>query len=553
MTLAHGATEKPLVMTHSSHVHAARARADEIDAEIRARARAVATGDLKVVGESKYSEDVDYIQDPQTGLLHGSHGHGGGGVSGGRNPAAVEAAVKVGVAMGTAAAQQQGVKPLAGSNGHPKIVSSAQVSAKKANKKHPVVVNSNKTFTQPTMPAMRGHSQVEHAAYDKTMNLFTRQDFYPNMRPAQLAGTSDEIAAAVIAHMKENILFLYGKANDKQKEALIWYVGARSRVDGLVTKYGVSDATATGVLAVLSPRTDWDVNVYVAEKLVEIMSTKQSHGWDKKMETKRLELIKKPTLAKYKNSLAAIKGKSLGELTSPLDKAAWIRIYDEAHSAVEQGGRMILPFKDIKHINADGSLGHTVTTQKKGQNATASWGKMATLARAVEVFDAKGDREKISKLLGNKHKVRSFYNDILDPFSTNKDVVADVHAIGAAWLAPLSDNEAPYPHAMATSPATIPGDWIGAPKSAYTGISGTYPLYVEAYRQAAADAGVMPHQMQAVVWTVKRDVFGDGLKDEAAGKIRAMWDAYRDDPAMKIEDVQKQIWDYANGDGRVKH
>ena len=99
----------------------------------------------------RYSEEVDYIQDPSTGLLHGSHGHGGGDGAGGAAVAAVgganvETTAHVGVALGTAAAKARGDKPLQGSNGHPAIISSAQVSATRANKLHPTITNSNQVL-----------------------------------------------------------------------------------------------------------------------------------------------------------------------------------------------------------------------------------------------------------------------------------------------------------------------------------------------------------------------------------------------------------------------
>lgn len=75
MTLAHAATEKPLVMTHSSEI--ARARADEIAADIRARARAVATGDLKVVSEIKF--DPNQERDEYGRWTEGGGGSGGVG------------------------------------------------------------------------------------------------------------------------------------------------------------------------------------------------------------------------------------------------------------------------------------------------------------------------------------------------------------------------------------------------------------------------------------------------------------------------------------------
>lgn len=478
-------------------------------------------------GGSDSEVSISPIVEPSPDLTHG-----------------IMQSTRSGVERGAKQAKANGVKALTGSVGHPNIISSAWVTATKAHANKPALVDSSKVFVQPTMQAWRR----DKTEFEKSTALFVDPLLYPNLRSADVKGGSDKIVSGVLDHIKSNISFLFDKADKAQRGAAVWYYGARSRVDGLVDKYKVNDASVVGVYAVLSPRTDWDTNVYVAEKLIAIHSSQQNHAWDKDMEARRLELIKRPTLSAYKDVLKSIKGQKLSALTDPVAKAAWIRIYDEAHSSIKEGDRLILPYNKV---NADGTLGAQVR-RDDGKLASASWGKLNRAAVAVTILESNGDPKTISTLLGQRHKVRSFYNDILDPFSANKDVVGDIHAVGAAWFAPLNDTSAPVLHAFALSPAKgeAPEGWKSVGRSGYTGVAGTYPIYVEAYRQVAEQLKLPPHQVQAVVWTVKRDLF-ERIKKEAPEKIREMWKDYSSGK-QTLGDTQQKIWDYVSGPGSTR-
>ena len=53
-------------------------------------------------------------------------------------------------------------------------------------------------------------------------------------------------------------------------------------------------------------------------------------------------------------------------------------------------------------------------------------------------MESKGNLAIISDALGEKHKVRSFYNNIVAPQAPNGDVTVDTHAGRLALLRPLS-------------------------------------------------------------------------------------------------------------------
>lgn len=55
---------------------------------------------------------------------------------------------------------------------------------------------------------------------------------------------------------------------------------------------------------------------------------------------------------------------------------------------------------------------------------------------------------------------------------------------------------------------------FGRTSHADSGLSGTYPLYVDAYQKAASELGVLPRELQSVVWEHVRERFPESFKTE---------------------------------------
>jgi hypothetical protein len=148
---------------------------------------------------------------------------------------------------------------------------------------------------------------------------------------------------------------------------------------------------------------------------------------------------------------------------------------------------------------------------------------------------AHGDADKISTAMGGRHKVRSFYNNILDPNSKNRDVTVDTHAIGASWLSPHTASHVSVVHGLGLpiNKKKLPAGAITTKNSASTGISGAYPIYADAYREAADHLSkqhgieLHPRQLQSIAWEAKRRMFGEkttGTKVKAA--VSEIWDKH---------------------------
>lgn len=471
------------------------------------------TRGLALLGELYLKFDPSQPRD-EHGRWVDTGGSDGGGTGTAIDTAKVEAKTHANVAAASEQAKAAGVKPLPGNKGqHPNTIGSRQPTAK----------DKPLAYGQPDVASMK----LDPKRYEHDINLFKNTDFYPNFRPQELKGSTDDATRAVVDHLKENLKFLYGFADHHTE---IWYDGARALVDDRAELYGFNDASIAGVYAALSPTKDWDQNVHIADMLLKTYKQQQGHRWDDKMEEKS------KTLWSDKNQAVVdlVRGKTLGELTSPAEKALWIRTYDETHNSTIY--RTVLP---------NGALG-PIVKNKDGSNAKVVWQSLASITNAVKALEANGDTAQISAAMGTAHKVRSFYNNILDPHSANGDVTIDTHAVGAALLRPLSNKTVPVLHNFGLTPdkADKPEGWEAAGSSIKTGSSGLYPVYADAYREAAKELGIQPRQLQSAVWVVKREAFGNLSKKQAAA-VEDAWRAYHDDANVTLGQTQATIAELA--------
>jgi len=369
--------------------------------------------------------------------------------------------------------------------------------------------------------------------FKHNVGLFKRGDLYPGMKPDELKGSEQEVAKAVIERMRDNLDFLVGMVpKDKIKAWAHWYEGAHKFAEDFGKKYGVDTASAAGVIAALSPQRPWDENVYFADRVMDIMKNHPHDKWDDAMKSTGERIW---TSAKNAPILKAIEGKRLDELDDPVAQAAWIRTWNEAHED-----------RKFEIAKPDGTFGGKMKTAAGGYD-TASWGSLAQTVNAIHAFQSGGDPKKLSAILGERHKVRSFYNNIIAPDDPNGDVTVDTHAVGAAWLQPTSGTSASVWHNLANNPGAEgkdpfrPKNWVAAKGSAKLGVRGTYPLYADAYREAAKDLGLKPREVQSVAWEMKQRLFSDKLTGERVQKaVNEVWEDYRDGK-LSLKDAREKV------------
>lgn len=402
----------------------------------------------------------------------------------------------------------------------------------------------------------------------QTPKLFEKQaDIirgYKNM-PEELANASHhDVMEHFVEHVKDNLLRLHDAIPENIRErSKKWYDGGRRIADDWSERFNVPNYAVAGAIAALSPQTDWYANVSRAERVLDALKgngqmAMKPHGladfynefkFSPEMDARFNSVDKKGTpysLNKpaYQPIYQMLSGKALGDLDKlnlppkekAVAKAMWIRLYDEAHNSPEH-----------KIISPEGDFMENVTT-RDGSNKGAGWGSLVEIAKAIRSSEAQNSNE-LSELMGQKHKVRNFYNNIISPTSKHGDVTIDTHAVAAGLLRPLSGNSAEVAHNLDTSP---PAGITGAGGSDVTGIRGTYPIFAEAYRRAAKERGVLPREMQSITWEAVRGLFPDTFK---RGKNSAMvddvWDQYRSGKIDKDSAVRR-VFEIAGAQNGIK-
>jgi hypothetical protein len=386
-------------------------------------------------------------------------------------------------------------------------------------------IKSKKTAEDPL-----GDLLVDRAALESTPKLFEKNTnlvrAYPNMTLKEARRSNKGVTDAFIDHVKSNLLWLHDQyAPEVRGRAKLWYVGANKIANDWAKEFDLPVASVSGVLASLSPQKDWFKNVSLARRVLDTYHGAASHQPATPEMMAKLEEVF--PAAEYPTAHETVAGKALHDLDTPAKKAMWIRLYDEAHN--DRSHRIVSP---------EGAFGD-VRTKKDGTPTGTGWGSIPEIAKAVGSLESNGDRSKLSKLMGEQHKVRNFFNNILSPNSSRGDVTIDTHAIAAGLLRPLSGSSIEVKHNF--------GDGSGGSNA--TGVQGLYPLYAEAYRQAAKERGILPREMQSITWEAVRGLFPDTIKkkgNKTVAAIDATWHKYRNGE-LGLDDARSAIHDLAGG------
>lgn len=344
---------------------------------------------------------------------------------------------------------------------------------------------------------------------------------YPGFSPK--SKTTEGILGEFVDHVKGNLLYLYDSFKPElREEAKKWYDGARKISEEWAKKYGTETRQNAGVLAVLSPQKDWFMNVSLANRVIDINTNKSKEVFSPEMFNWLKSDPKRAILAKAakKNLL----GKRYDQISDTFDKAVFLRAWDEVNNSrsfdvYSPNGKTL-----GKKLNDDGSEGKV------------AWGSFPQIEKGISIL-GDGARENIHNQLGEEHKVRNFFNNILQPNSKFGDVTIDTHAVAAGLLRPLSGGSTEVLHNLG-----------GGPSSKIVGASGTYALFAEAYRNAAKERGVLPREMQSITWEAIRGLFKPTFKGQAKNKafVDSVWKSYTKG-RVKINEARNTISKFAGG------
>ena len=392
---------------------------------------------------------------------------------------------------------------------------------------------------QPKISDMAALKASPNNVFGKNMNLIRNYINVPEK--AALRMNDDQLAEHFIEHMKGNLLALHDQIRpDIRERSSKWYDGARAITDKMSAKYNLPDHSVAGVYAALSPQKDWFQNVSLGNRVLDIMHNHHDTPMDDKMMARFAQMIKptkaqiakgtEPSLAKYLKVAQMMHGKSLTDIDNMglknnerlAAKALWLRLHDETYG--DKKYHIVSPEGD----NTEYAM------SEKGTPKKVAWGSFNEIGKAIAAIENKNNPEALSQLMGSKHKVRNFYNNILVPNSKLGDVTADTHAVAAALYRPLSGKSLEVGHNLDTSTGK------GLPNAAgsdITGVRGTYPLVAEAYRRAANERGILPRQMQSITWEGIRGLFSPTFKANKKN-VDAIDNIWRDYRAGKISQEQ---------------
>jgi hypothetical protein len=297
-----------------------------------------------------------------------------------------------------------------------------------------------------------------------------------------------------------------------------WYESAHKIADDISSKYGKTLRQGAAVMAALSPQKDWNMNVSLAKRVMDIYHNPEG----KEMGDKEMDKAREIGFGSIADK---IRGRDFADLM-PTEKAAFIRIWDEANN-------------DRSHKNIDPATGNETNTvlNEDGSPTDIVWGSLKEIAKAVGVLED-GSRRGIHDNLGKSHKVRNFYNNILDPNNPAGHVTIDTHAVAAALLRAVGGLSKEV------------NDNFGTPSNVNTGMRGMYPIYAEAYRQLANELGIQPRQLQSVVWEHVRNMF-DPVKNSGTGveDVDNIWKDYTDGKISQKQ-AQDQVHELSANMGR---
>jgi hypothetical protein len=376
-------------------------------------------------------------------------------------------------------------------------------------------------------------TQASPEQFAKIANII-RNDYTGHGIPPTL--NDNDTVEAYINHLQSNILAIHDRMDpDVRNVAKDWYLGANGIATQWAKDYGLTPAQTAAVIAAQSPQKDWYQNVSLAQRVLDINKNQQSTvmtpemmAWGQKYAADKNTSPK--GAARMTQFLNDNQNIPFSQITNPVDRSYWMRAYDEAHN--DRGYDIYSPTgqKMGPVLNDDG-----VTPSKVG------WGSFITLQKADAVL-RDGSIPNISAQMGDRHKVRSFYNNIVSPNANLGDVTVDTHAAAGANFFPLTGNDEMTEQALGG----------GGPASAATGTKGLYGIQAEAWRRAAAERGVMPREMQSMVWEGTRSMFNPNLKADT-GYRDAISGPWRDfhNGLLSLPDAQERAFQAATPGGVI--
>ena len=385
-------------------------------------------------------------------------------------------------------------------------------------------------------------------------------------RKATTVEQAQKIYDVFVREVADNLNYLMAEFKPEFREiSTLWYDGANALANDFADQFDVSPEQAAGIIAAMSPQKDWYQNVRLAELVM--MAYKDNPVMSQEMIDYQKGVNKKSLYDGAKSAGKKLKKaeKEYSESRTKLNREALEEAKVKLQEAINKADALIemlekylgqnlknvpadvQPYmvrtyheinttKDYNIVAPDGSV-QGVAKKKKGGNAKVAWGSYSEIGKAVAIYND-GSQENITRSLGEMHKIRNFYNNIIDPMSADGDVTMDTHAIAAALLLPLSGKSTQVGQNFGTKTSN----------SGPLGIKGLYYAYADAYALAAKETGLLPRQIQSITWEAVRGLYTDTFKGnkEKVAQINNIWKNYQDGK-ITINEAREQAKEAAGG------
>ena len=344
---------------------------------------------------------------------------------------------------------------------------------------------------------------------------------YPQLTHAEQAMNDEGVVDAFINRGAKNLDWLWGEMERAHPgttaRAQKWYEGANRLAQETAQQAGVSLEAAGAAHAALSPQKDWYVNAELAKRVMEGWKDFQTSNpvftqdvFDLYDQTTRRSMQRKMSKITREKGADVARRRWLDMLaTLRREKAtyvgrAWHDLPPEGQSRLLRTVSEASQAPHYPEILPEGQRGSLFLTGS-GEPAKVSWSPYGQIQNVISVLNDDSPAN-ISRILGDEHKVRSFYNNIVDPWHPHSTTM-DTHAVAAQHLEPFAQDDRPVKFVMS------------GPSNATLGISGANPLYNESYRQVATQREVLARAAQSVTWEAERGLFKPSQKNSKLGDI----------------------------------
>lgn len=297
----------------------------------------------------------------------------------------------------------------------------------------------------------------------------------------------------VVTRIADNVRDVLGTVGPElEAVAKSWYP--------LGNQFNVAEANANGlpadvmhvVTARLSPQKDWYHNLAMARAFARTHAADPTIDYDavdtanllriSAWESKKNPAIPKPEII----DASKWNGKKLSDMPDEL------------------AGEMVRSLTVLRGENFTINIDGTPQVRADGKHNAISWQSGDSMGRAMRMIRAQ-DKDTAHEILGSQHKIRSFYENMRDPFNTSgyDDATIDTHALGMGVGIPWGSSE------------KMINTFFGSPKSTKAGVTGVYPIFVEANRRLGHEQPERfqnTNQIQAVTWEGQRAMWPNTAK-----------------------------------------